>query len=100
MPSLSQIIQLKAGHNGRLADYRSDTCRYVEGRRPWEIEAHIDMALPCATQARVQRSSGWGSGAPAVSDSHVPRPRHRSLAGPQPLLHAAPASAAAGRDRA
>jgi glutamate dehydrogenase (NADP+) len=46
-------MSIKASHSGRLTDYKSDTCTYMEGAKPWAIDTPVDMAFPCATQHEV-----------------------------------------------
>lgn len=50
-PPPLQIRTIKEDHSGRLEEYQSPTAVYVPGRRVWEVDAPIDAAFPCATQA-------------------------------------------------
>ena len=69
-PSLLRAMASGAGSQaGRLPRARAPACRahrrlapcrapprgpavYVEGARPWELDAQVDIAFPCATQVR------------------------------------------------
>ena len=42
-------MSIKA-RRGRCKEYSSDSSKYVEGEKPWGVEA--DIAIPCATQVR------------------------------------------------
>ena len=46
-----QICSIKQSHSGRLEEYSSPTAVYVPGRGVWQVDAPIDIAFPCATQA-------------------------------------------------
>lgn len=50
LPPAWQVVRIKGRHDGRLEEYRS-TAAYVAGRRVWELDALVDIAFPCATQA-------------------------------------------------
>lgn len=52
-PPPLQIRTIKEDHSGRLEEYQSPTAVYVPGRRVWEVDAPIDAAFPCATQAGI-----------------------------------------------
>jgi hypothetical protein len=48
----TQIMHLKNEVRTTLAEYKSPTGVYVKGERCWNVDTHVDIALPCATQVR------------------------------------------------
>ena len=45
------LLELKNVKRGRIKDYADKYgAEYHQGKRPWQIDANFDVALPCATQ--------------------------------------------------
>merc|ERR1712129_228405 len=43
---------------GRMKEYKSDysdTCKFIEGKQPWQFVENVDVALPCATQNEINK---------------------------------------------
>jgi len=49
-----QIREIKA-RRGRIKEYKSKTCKFVEKKQPWQHVEKVDVALPCATQNEVNK---------------------------------------------
>jgi glutamate dehydrogenase (NADP+) len=48
---LAFLMDLKNERRGRIKEYADHYgCEFVEGGRPWSINAKVDAAMPCATQ--------------------------------------------------
>jgi glutamate dehydrogenase (NADP+) len=54
---LEAVWKLKEAR-GRLSNLKCDAkaARFVAGKRPWKLLKKVDVALPCATQNKFERS--------------------------------------------
>lgn len=55
---LAFLMELKNVKRGRIKEYADKYgCEYHEGKRPWEVAAAADVALPCATQNEISKEN-------------------------------------------